>query len=111
MKIDLTPEVLLSQLGYSKTEYSIKQMEKIIKNTSNFEKFSRHILALHDNLAPIKGFVAMSNSQDNFKIKASQDVSPEISDEFRKRVEKWAKKYKVKIKKVSNKPTYYILGQ
>ncbi len=111
MNIDLTPEALLSQLGYSKTEYSIKQMERIIKNTNNFERFSRHILSLHDNLAPIKGFIAMSNSQDNFKIKASEDVSPEISDEFNNKVKKWAKKYKVKIKKVSNKPTYYILGQ
>ncbi len=111
MNIDLTPEALLSQLGYSKTKYSIKQMEKIIRNTNNFKKFSRHILSLHDNLAPIKGFIAMSNSQDNLKIKVSQDISQEISDEFNKKVEKWAEKYKVKIKKVSNKPTYYILGQ
>ena len=111
MNIDLTPEVLLSQLGYSKTEHSIKQMNRIIKNTNNFKKFSRHILSLHDNLAPIKGFIAMSNSQNNLKIKASQDVSPEISDEFNQKVENWAKKYKVKIEKVSNKPTYYILGQ
>ncbi len=111
MNIDLTPEALLLQLGYSKTEHSIQQMEKIINNTNKFEKFSNHILSLHDNLAPIKGFVAMSNSQDSFKIKGSQDTSNEVSKEFQEKVEKWATKYKVQIKKVSNKPTYYILGQ
>jgi len=111
MNIDLTPEVLLSQLGYSKTEHSIEQMKNIIENTKNFEKFSNHILSLHDNLAHLKGFVAMSNSQNNLKIKGSQDISDEISEEFTEKVENWAKKYKVKIQKVSNKPTYYILGQ
>jgi len=111
MNINLTPEALLLQLGYSKTEHSIKQMEKIINNTNRFEKFSNHILSLHDNLAPIKGFVAMSNSQDNLKIKGSHDISDEVSKEFKEKVEKWATKYKVKIQKVSNKPTYYILGQ
>jgi len=111
MNINLTPEVLLSQLGYSKTKHSLEQMEKIIKNTTNFDKFSNHILALHDNLAHLKGFVAMSNSQNNLKIKGSKDISEEILDEFKEKVENWAKKYKVKIKKVSNKPTYYILGQ
>ena len=75
------------------------------------DKFSNHILALHDNLAHLKGFVAMSNSQNNLKIKGSKDISEEILDEFKEKVENWAKKYKVKIKKVSNKPTYYILGQ
>jgi len=111
MNIDLTPEVLLSQLGYSKTEQSIEQMKKIIENTNNFEKFSNHILSLHDNLAPLKGFVAMSNSHNNLKIKGSQDTSEEITKAFTEKVEKWAEKYKVKIQKVSQKPTYYILGQ
>jgi hypothetical protein len=111
MNIDLTPEALLLQLGYSKTEHSIQHMKKIINNTNKFEKFSNHILSLHDNLAKMKGFIAMSNSHDNLKIKGSQDISHEVSEEFQEKVEKWATKYKVKIKKVSNKPTYYIIGQ
>jgi len=110
MNIDLTPEVLLSQLGYSKTEQSIEQMKKVIDNTNNFEKFSNHILSLHDNLAPLKGFVAMSNSHNNLKIKGTQDTSEEMAQAFTDKVEKWAKKYKVEIKKVAQKPTYYIIG-
>ena len=111
MQIDLTPKALLSQLGYNNTESSIKQIEKTINNTKGFEEFSKHILALHDELAHLKGFVALSNSRNVFKIKCSEDVSKEIQDEFTTLVQNWAKKYKVNIEKVTNKPTYYILGK
>ena len=111
MNIDLTPEALLSQLGYSKTEHTLEQMKKTITNTNGFENFSKHILALHDQLAHIKGFVALSNSKDVFKIKCSEDVSEEIIKEFSTLVEHWADKYKVEIQKVAKKPTYYIIGQ
>jgi hypothetical protein len=111
MQIDLSAEALLSQLGYSKTESSVEQMEKIIDNTHEFDRFSKHLLSLNDNLAHIKGFITMSNSQDNLKIKGSQDLSSEISDEFIEAVEGWADKYKVELEKVDNKPTYYIIGQ
>jgi hypothetical protein len=111
MDINLTPEALLSQLGYTKTEPSIKQMEKTMDNTNGFNNFSKHILALHDQLAPMKGFIALSNSKDVFKIKRSQEVSKEIDEEFVNIVEGWADKYKIELQKVAKKPTYYIIGQ
>jgi len=111
MDINLTPEALLSQLGYTKTEPSIKQITKTINNTNGFNNFSKHILALHDQLAPLKGFIALSNSKDVFKIKHNQEVSKEIDQEFKNLVESWAKKYKIELKKVEKKPTYYIVGQ
>lgn len=110
MQINLTPEALLSQLEYSKTEQSLEQMEKTIQNTEGFENFSKHILALHDQLARLKGFVALSNSKNVFKIKGSEEVSEEIQEEFKHLVENWSKKYKVELQKVANKPTYYIIG-
>ena len=111
MQINLSPEALLSQLGYSHTNSSIAQMDATINNTNGFNKFSKHILALHDELAHIKGFVALSNSKNVFKIKCSEDVSDEIKQEFTTLVENWSNKYKVQIEKVANKTTYYILGQ
>jgi len=111
MDINLTPEALLSQLGYSKTEQSIKQMKNIINNTNGFNQFSKHILALHDQLASLKGFVALSNSKNVFKIKRIEEVSKETKEAFSDLVENWSSKYKVKIEKVHNKPTYYIIGQ
>ncbi len=111
MDINLTPEALLSQLGYTKTEQSIRQMEKTISNTNGFNKFSKHMLSLHDQLAHLKGFIALSNSKDVFKIKRSEEVSKEIDEEFTNLVEGWANKYKIELQKVAKKPTYYIIGQ
>jgi alpha-D-ribose 1-methylphosphonate 5-triphosphate diphosphatase PhnM len=110
MQLDLSAEALLSQLGYSKTENSLEQMEKIMNNTKQFDKFSKHLLSLNDHLAPIKGFVAMSSTQDILKIKGSKHLSSEISEKFTQTVEHWADKYKVEIEKVEKKPTYYIIG-
>ncbi len=111
MKLELTPEALLAQLGYTKTEKSVEQIEKTIANTKGFKNFSKHILALHDELAHLKGIVALSNSKDVFKIKGSENTSKEIQEEFSNLVNRWATKYKITIEKVENKPTYYILGQ
>ncbi len=110
MHLELTPEALLTQLGYNKTEKSVEQIKRAIENTKGFEKFSKHILSLHDELAHIKGFVALSNSKDIFKIKGSENTSKEIQEEFSNIVNRWAKKYKIETEKVANKPTYYIKG-
>ncbi len=111
MQIDLSPEALLMQLGYATTAQSIEQIKKIIDNTKGFENFSKHLLSLHDELAHIKGVVALSNSKDVFKIKGSSDTSKEIQDEFNELVKHWSEKYKINIEQVGLKPTYYILGQ
>ena len=111
MQIDLSPEALLIQLGYSATEQSIEQMKKAIDNTNGFENFSKHLLSLHDELAHIKGVVALSSSKDVFKIKGSVDTSKEIQQEFTEIVKHWSEKYKINIEQIASKPTYYILGQ
>ena len=111
MNIDLSPDALLTQLGYTPTEQSIVQIKKAIDNTNGFENFSKHILSLHDELAHLKGLVALSSSKDVFKIKGSEDTSKEIQDEFHELVKHWSNKYKIKIEQVQKKPTYYILGQ
>ena len=111
MNIDLSPEALLRQLGYATSTHSLEQIKKAIENTKGFENFSKHILSLHDELAHLKGVVALSNSKDVFKIKGSADTSKEIQEEFNELVKHWSKKYKIQIEQVAKKPTYYILGQ
>ena len=111
MHIDLSPEALLTQLNYSPTEQSIEQMKKTIDNTKGFENFSKHIISLHDELAHIKGVVALSSSKDVFKIKGSVDTSKEIQEEFNEIVKHWSEKYKIELEQVGKKPTYYIIGQ
>lgn len=111
MHLDLTPEALLAQLGYPKNEHELNQMNRIIANTKGFEHFSQHILSFNDALAIEKGFIAMSNSEDHFKIKCHEDPSADNLSAFTELVKHWADKYKVELKKVDNKNTYYIIGQ
>jgi hypothetical protein len=40
MKLDVTAEVILSQLGYSNNEASLKQAQKAIDVTKGYEKFA-----------------------------------------------------------------------
>lgn len=111
MHIDLSPEALLTQLGYATSTQSIDQIKRTIDNSNGFENFSKHLLALHDELAHLKGVVALSNSKDVFKIKGSEDTSKEIQNEFTELVKHWSSKYKINIEQVGKRPTYYILGQ
>ena len=111
MHLDLTPEALLTQLGYTKSVQTLKQINDIIVNTRNFEKFSPHLPSFNDALAVEKGFIAMSNSEDHLKIKCEEDSSADNLSAFTTLVKHWADKYKLELKQVENKNTYYIIGQ
>jgi len=110
MHLDLTSEALLAQLGYTKTKQTLNQMNNIIENTSGFDKFSQHIPSFNDALAVEKGFIAMSNSEDHLKIKCDEDISADNLSAFTDLVKHWADKYKLELKQVENKNTYYIIG-
>jgi len=111
MHLDLTPEALLGQLGYNNNEHMLQKMKRIIANTKGFDAFSQHLLSFNDALAVEKGFVAMSNSEDYLKIKCEEDTSADNLSAFTELVKHWADKYKLELKKVDNKNTYYIIGQ
>jgi hypothetical protein len=110
MHLDLTPEALLAQLGYAKSEHTLQQINKIIANTKGFEKFSQHIPSFNDALAIEKGFITMSNSEDHLKIKCDEDINADNLSAFTALVKHWAEKYKLELKQVENKNTYYIIG-
>jgi len=110
MHLELTPEALLSQFGYQKSEPMLKQMENIINNTHKFNAFSQHLLSLQDNLAPLKGYIAMSNSENYLKIKRGEELSIESEKEYKNIITNWADKYKIKVQNVKDTSTYYILG-
>ncbi len=110
MHLDLTPEALLAQLGYINTAQTLKQMNDIIANTEGFEKFSPHIPSFNDALAVEKGFIAMSNSEDHLKVKCNEDISADNLTAFTELVKHWEEKYKLELKQVGNKNTYYIIG-
>ena len=110
MQIDVSAEVILSQLGYSKSDASMKQAEKMISITDNFDKFSKHIFSLNDHLKKMNAYVGLSNKTDYLKIKCDENDAKEILEEFHEEVSHWANKYNVKLQQLDQKPIYYILG-
>ncbi|MGB5920194.1 hypothetical protein [Arcobacter sp.] len=110
MQIEMSPEVVLSQLGYSKSESALKQAEVMIKNTKDFEKFAKHIISLNDHLKKMNAYVGFSNKTEYLKIKCDENDSDEILKEFHNEVSHWADKYGVQVQQISERPIYYILG-
>ena len=111
MQIDVSAEVILSQLGYSKSESSLKQAEKMISTTNNFDKFSKHIFSLNDHLKKMNAYVGLSNKTDYLKIKCDENDADEILEEFHQEVSHWANKYHVELQQLDSKPIYYIIGR
>ena len=102
-------EAILRQLDYIPNEALQEQMGRIIKNTTAFEKIEKHIMELHKQLKVDGSYVAMSNSEDYFKIKIDAP-STELTTEAHEKIQHWSEKYKVSTAKVEQKDTYYIKG-
>jgi len=102
-------EAILKQLGYAPNEALLSQFDRIVSNTTSFDKIQKHILDLHEHLKVDNSHVAMSNSEDYFKIKI-EAPSPERTEEAIEKVDHFADKYKVALKQVEGKNTFYILG-
>ncbi|MEA3288879.1 MAG: hypothetical protein U9Q04_01755 [Campylobacterota bacterium] len=112
MHLDVTPEVIVSQLEIGKTDSVLEQAKIAMENTKDFDKFAKHIISLNDKLKHMHAYVALSNSESYFKIKCdSQNDSPEIVEEFTQEVNHFSEKYHVELQKVPNKDVYYIIGK
>ena len=111
MHLDLSSEALLVQLGYTQNEQTLKQMNEIVKHTKNFKNFSPHIPSFNDALAVEKAFIGMSNSKPYLKIKCDEDSSADNLSAFTSLIKHWSDKYKLEIKQVEGKNTYYLIGQ
>lgn len=102
-------DALLNQLGYTPNDALVKQLKEIENNTIGYEKIEKHILDLHDHLKVDNSYVAMSNSENYFKIKI-EAPSAERTDEAIAKIEHFSEKFKVDIKRIEGKNTFYIVG-
>ncbi|AII15200.1 hypothetical protein CIG2463D_1568 [Campylobacter iguaniorum] len=100
---------ILAGLGYTPNDALVDQAKRILSNADLDDAKISHILALNEKLKVFSGFVAMSNSEDVFKIKC-ESASKEDKDGFNDLVKEWASKYRFKVKKLDGKETYYVLG-
>lgn len=110
MHLDVSAEVLLSQLGQSKNVSSLKQAQKMIDSTINFNKFSKHIFTLNEHLKRLNSYIGLSNTTNYLKIKCDENEDESVKKEFIKEVFHWADKYNVKLEQAGKKYVYYILG-
>ena len=94
---------LLNQLGYNENDATTAQVKRILNNCDGLNLSS--IITLNDHLKPLGGFVAMSGSEDVFKIKNASKTPGALNV-----IENWAEKNKISIKRV-NENTHYILGK
>ena len=102
-------DAILTQLGYVSNDALRQQLARIESNTTGYDKIRKHILDLHDHLKVDKAYVALSNSNDYFKIKV-ESPSPEMVKDAEEKINRFSEKYKVRLQKVEGKETYYILG-
>jgi len=105
----MTNDAILKQLGYTVTQSAMVQVEKVIKNTNNFEKIEKHLIALHDQLQSHLSYVALSSTKDYFKIK-NEAKGTEMIAEVTEMINHWSEKFKIDIEKVDGKNTYYVIG-
>jgi len=109
MHIEITPEMILSQLEYTVNESSLNQVNRAINNTKGFSQFAKHLVSLNDNLKHMNAYIALSNHTELFKIK-SENKNEAMLEEFHDTVKKWSDKYHVSLETIPNKEVYYILG-
>jgi len=102
-------EAILRQLDYTPNEALKLQVGRIINNTEAFDKFEKHMMELHKQLKVDGSYVAMSNSEDYFKIKI-EAPSEALREEAHGKIQHWSEKYKVQTARVEKKDTYYIKG-
>lgn len=102
-------DAMLTTLGYVPNPALREQMMSIESNTKGYEKIQKHIMDLHHALKVDNSFVALSNSQDYLKIKI-ESPTPELIEEAHAKIKHFSDKYKVKLQKLDNKQTYYVLG-
>jgi len=108
MNLEITPEVIASQLKIGKTEASLKQIVENMDNTKNFDSFSKHIISLNDKLKRMNAYVGLSNKESYFKIKCDETG---IEKDFLEEVKHWSDKYHVELRQLDNKNIFYILGK
>jgi hypothetical protein len=110
MNLEVTTNMILSQLKYTVNDSSIAQANNAIKETINFNKFAKHLISLNDNLQHINAYIALSNNSNKFKIKFDNLDNGALLEEFHEIVKKWSNKYKVSLETIPNKEVYYIIG-
>lgn len=106
----MNEEGILVSLGYSVNEATLKQLRGILSKCDFESNELERIVMLNDKLKIYDAYVAMSNSNDYFKVKYEK-TSESQKEAVLDIIFGWSEKFKLKVQKVENKETYYITGR
>jgi len=106
----MNEEGILVALKLGVTDATRAQLRGILSKCDFEPNELEKIVLLNDKLQSFGAFIAMSNSYDYFKIK---NESPTVAGKkaVMDIVFEWSDKYRLKLEKVPNKDTYYIIGR
>ncbi|QKF71889.1 hypothetical protein CGEO_1612 [Campylobacter geochelonis] len=92
------------------SDASLAQLRAILSKCDFNQNELEKIVLLNDKIKAYGAYVAMSNSNDYFKIKNESD-SEDVRKLVRETIFAWSDKYKLSIEKVDGKETFYITGR
>lgn len=108
----MNEEGILTALGYSVNDSTINQLRGILSKCDFEDNELEKIVMLNDKLRVYEGvaYIAMSNSNDYFKIKIVADDA-KLEAVIKEEILAWSNKYKLNLEKVVGKETYYVTGR
>jgi len=106
----MNEEGILVALGYNSDEVTMTQLRRILSHCDFEQNELERIVGLNDKLKMYGGYIAMSNSEDVFKIK-NDSPNPKFKEAVREIIFAWSEKFKLRLRKVEGKDTYYITGR
>lgn len=103
----MNEEGILLAFGYNANDATLKQLRAILSRCDFEQTELEKIVALNDKLKTYGAYIAMSNSNNYFKIK-NESPDKHIREAVREAIFSWSDKNKRKLEKVEGKETYYI---
>lgn len=101
---------VLVSLGYNPNDALKEQVRRCIEDAGLSVPDLDKIAALHEDIQVFKGYVALSNSEDVFKVKC-EATDPTMLKDFNITVYNWSQENGFKVKKLDGKEVYYITGK
>ncbi|KAF0591169.1 hypothetical protein CINF_1384 [Candidatus Campylobacter infans] len=101
---------ILVSLGLTPNEALKDQVRRCVEDNGLSVPDLDKLAALNDEIKIYHGYVALSNSEDVFKIKCDSS-DPTMLKDFNVTVYNWAQDNNFKLKKIDGKEVYYLTGK
>lgn len=101
---------ILTSLGYTPNDALKAQVKRCVEDAGLSVPDLDKIAELHESVRAFGGYVALSNSEDVFKVKCETSDAKAVK-EFNLAVHQWGEDNAFKVKKLDGKEVFYITGK